>query len=445
MARRQLLIGEMDPADPNHGRIFGLDANETAGVPIPAFKFGAALPTTGTVAGEAFIDTTSKTASVWDGNKWNSIIPASIVSYPTEAAILAAAPPVGTYAFAMDSGNLFVRYNAPTGAPGGATRPAWKNIGVTMYNTMAALLASASTAPVGELAFARDTGLMFLKEPTGWKPDSIWQANESSILVRTDMVAGQMAVALDTGKLYLWNATARRWDGTAINSPRAGVGEIIAWPTDTFDANEYLACDGQTVARAAYPDLFTAIGTTYNKTTDADATLFRLPDLRGLFLRGTGAKGGEAHAGIEQDDTTKMPDHPFTATAATDGLHAHAITAAAGSKLDVWYQDQSNRARGIWPSDSNWGDGETRTVPSGNQIVQANGSHSHTITVAGGDPQTRPKNMSIRWLIRHRAINGGPKGDKGDKGDSITVWTGTQAQYDAIATKVATTLYVIHA
>ena len=447
MARKQLLITEQDPTDTDYGRVFGLDANNASGVPIPAFKFGTTLPTTGSVAGEAFIDTTTNVASVWDGNKWNGIIPSSIVSYPTEAAILAATPAVGTYAFAMDSGNLFVRYNAPTGV-GAATAPAWKNIGITMYNTQAALLA-ANTAPVGEMAFARDTGLMFLKEPTGWRPNSIWNTLEATILATTTgMVGGQMATATDTGRLYCWNATQNRWEATSVNSPRAGVGEIIAWPTDTFDAAEYLPCDGQTVARATYPDLFTAIGTTYNKPTDADATLFRLPDLRGLFLRGTGARGGEVHAGVEQSDTTKRPGTPLTGSTSDSGQHHHNMPILVYPDADL-----ASGYGGYW--DAGKTDGHVpknivdqnfhRTVP----YTEDNGSHHHTVTIdGGGDVETRPKNMSVRWVIRHRAINGGAqgaKGDKGDKGDSITVWTGTQAQYDAIAPKVATTLYVIHA
>ena len=47
----------------------------------------------------------------------------------------------------------------------------------------------------------------------------------------------------------------------------------------------YLNCDGTLILRSSYPDLFTAIGTRYN-TGGEPSTMFRLPDLRGEFIRG---------------------------------------------------------------------------------------------------------------------------------------------------------------
>tara|TARA_R100000458_G_scaffold27923_1_gene25535 strand:- start:224 stop:739 length:516 start_codon:yes stop_codon:yes gene_type:complete len=51
----------------------------------------------------------------------------------------------------------------------------------------------------------------------------------------------------------------------------------------------WLACDGSTVSRTTYADLFTAIGTTWG-AGDGSST-FALPDLEGAFLRGTGSHG----------------------------------------------------------------------------------------------------------------------------------------------------------
>jgi microcystin-dependent protein len=49
----------------------------------------------------------------------------------------------------------------------------------------------------------------------------------------------------------------------------------------------YLACDGGSYARATYPTLFAAIGTTWGIGTDATTfTTFQVPDLRSQFLRG---------------------------------------------------------------------------------------------------------------------------------------------------------------
>lgn len=53
----------------------------------------------------------------------------------------------------------------------------------------------------------------------------------------------------------------------------------------------FVVCHGQVVARATYPGLFAVIGTTYNTSGEAGAQ-FRLPDLRGEFLRGLDAGRG---------------------------------------------------------------------------------------------------------------------------------------------------------
>lgn len=51
----------------------------------------------------------------------------------------------------------------------------------------------------------------------------------------------------------------------------------------------YLACEGQEVLQSDYPDLYAAIGLTWN--TGPSGSYFKLPDLRGAFLRGTGSHG----------------------------------------------------------------------------------------------------------------------------------------------------------
>ena len=48
----------------------------------------------------------------------------------------------------------------------------------------------------------------------------------------------------------------------------------------------YLACDGSMVSKSTYADLWNAIGTAWGSAT---STHFKLPDLRGAFLRGTGS------------------------------------------------------------------------------------------------------------------------------------------------------------
>lgn len=73
---------------------------------------------------------------------------------------------------------------------------------------------------------------------------------------------------------------------TADINTFAPAGMIIPFGGTTAPSG-YLACGGQTVGRSSYVSLFAAIGTAWNTGGENSAT-FRLPDLRGAFLRGTG-------------------------------------------------------------------------------------------------------------------------------------------------------------
>lgn len=66
-------------------------------------------------------------------------------------------------------------------------------------------------------------------------------------------------------------------------------GTIITFGSSSAPSG-YLPCEGQVLVRADYLALFTAIGVTWNTGGETGAQ-FRVPDLRGAFLRGTGSHG----------------------------------------------------------------------------------------------------------------------------------------------------------
>ena len=52
------------------------------------------------------------------------------------------------------------------------------------------------------------------------------------------------------------------------------------------------------------------------------------------------------------------------------------------------------------------------------------GAHAHTVNITGGgDTETRPKSFSVRWIIRHKAIDGGAMGPKGTPGVGVPAIT----------------------
>ena len=416
MSRRQLVVYEADPAAPGGGRMYGLDPNNATAIGIPAFSSGPVTPTVGTVTGEAFLNTTSGQAVVWNGARWNAIVPTTIASYPSDSAILSDnVAAAGTYATSTATGNFFIRFDQ-------AGTLKWRQIGIAHYATQAGMLAD--NPADGTMAYALDVDLFFAYKNGQWHPESELLMPEATLLGLAPGVIGQRGIATDTGRNFTWTGTAwvgdpfrtyatqaalfadltppvgviataqdtslvfmkgqAGWQGVNV-AGSAPVGEVIMFPSLTPPAN-FLLCDGSTFNATAFPQLATVLGGN------------TLPDLRGQFIRGASATRAPLSA---EAQATARPTTDFTGRTNNTGGHHHAITAAAGTKLDVWYSDQAARAHGIWPADSNWGDGATRTVGQSHQIVQAAGAHEHTVSInGGGDAETRPANIALAFHIR---------------------------------------------
>lgn len=115
----------------------------------------------------------------------------------------------------------------------------------------------------------------------------------------------------------------------------------------------------------------------------------RLPDLRGMFLRGQneGRTDGkqdpdERLSGSYQSGATKLPTTPFTGEAVESGKHVHIYRRAGGYNAGA---GKHARAK------PNWEDGETK--PSG--------VHGHVVRLTtGGDIETRPRNVSVYFYIK---------------------------------------------
>lgn len=150
----------------------------------------------------------------------------------------------------------------------------------------------------------------------------------------------------------------------------------------------WMLCDGRTVSRLDFPDLYNAIGEAWG--AGVDSTMFKIPDLRGRFVRGVEVMPTSPVAvpsprrdpdalsrtvGSIQQDATSRPNVPFHTAPNT---HSHTIP---GSFLDI--------APG----------GGTGHGTTGQMLTNPN-SHSHEIT-SGGDAETRPVNANVTWIIKH--------------------------------------------
>lgn len=106
------------------------------------------------------------------------------------------------------------------------------------------------------------------------------------------------------------------------------IGEIICYAGSTSPDAKWLVCDGSSLLRADYPDLFAVIGTTYGST---DGTHFNVPDLRGRVGIGSGSGTGLSSYSI--GDTGGEETHTLTTTEIAS--HSHTDTGHSHSEISA--------------------------------------------------------------------------------------------------------------
>lgn len=143
----------------------------------------------------------------------------------------------------------------------------------------------------------------------------------------------------------------------SILSNQTPPGTIIAG-AGANPPNGYLLCDGSTVSRAFYANLFRAINVAWGFGNNA--TTFNIPDLRGMFLRGTDSgrgldpdsasrfqyyNGGNTGDAVGSNQNHAMPDHQhyarFYANAGT-GMPGNSsayvgVNPGLGGNATNWY------------------------------------------------------------------------------------------------------------
>lgn len=154
-------------------------------------------------------------------------------------------------------------------------------------------------------------------------------------------------ISLVTNEVFEPTGEIRVHDGKTpggINPIDAGIAAVSSVTSDMFvgmiasfgmetPPDGWHICNGGEYSLASYPELYAVIGTTWGDLTDglggSGDTHFRVPDLRGEFLRGfdnglgsdpdaAGRTGGDA-VGSSQTDEIKSHSHTISPTAATAG------------------------------------------------------------------------------------------------------------------------------
>lgn len=156
------------------------------------------------------------------------------------------------------------------------------------------------------------------------------------------------------------------------------VGEY-KWSARDQDFYGWMKCDGRSLDRTVYKNLFTVIGDTFGAV---DENHFNLPDLRGRVFGGIGQ--GDAltnrplgnSVGTETHTLTsaEMPSHTHTGTTDLDGSHTH-TTNADGGTVGLAKIDGEGTAGTI---DTTAGEINNKDVVA--LTIAPSGAHTHTFT-----------------------------------------------------------------
>lgn len=154
----------------------------------------------------------------------------------------------------------------------------------------------------------------------------------------------------------------------------------------------WLICDGSSISRSDYAELFNIIGTSFGSDS---STTFNIPNCKGKVLGAIGTGIGLTARSIgdlvgEETHTMTLNElvtHSHTGTTVTSGSHTHGITDPGHAHLQHTINDDFNNSGGVgnttpsFASDSagymTWDNIESSTTGI---TINNSGIHSHTFT-----------------------------------------------------------------
>lgn len=173
-------------------------------------------------------------------------------------------------------------------------------------------------------------------------------------------------------------------------------GTIVAYIGDTAPTG-WMLCDGSEVNRTgAGANLAIVVGTRFGSATDP-VNKFKLPDLRGYFLRGAdGGTGRDPDSGASTNGGADGKRFPMATGGSATGVgsvqgeafksHFHYSdgTTAGGNKHPVW----TGGVDGQFDAASSYATSNDATYAVGSKVGNAGGS------------ETRPKNAYVNYIIK---------------------------------------------
>lgn len=164
------------------------------------------------------------------------------------------------------------------------------------------------------------------------------------------------------------------------------VGGIVPYAGSSATIPDgWLLCDGASLSRTTFADLFAVVGTTYGST----ASTFRVPNLTGRFPLG-------------DDATTTLGEvggaATVTLTSANLPAHTHGSEAGHTHVADVHTHASQTVAAGTGATVSDTPVAATDTTTSG-------GGHTHTSVGGDAAHENMPPYIALHYIIRAKVAN----------------------------------------
>src|SRR3954454_22435941 len=211
--------------------------------------------------------------------------------------------------------------------------------------------------------------------------------------------------------VYDRNGLVKGIPGTLYDSDQ--VGTVKAYAGATLPAN-WLLCDGRSLSRTAYADLFLALGGASTPWGLPDAASFNIPDMRGRTLIGSGTGVGDTGNGTGA--ITGGTALTARVMSAYGGEQTHTLSAAEAAQKNLGTFSTGNDT----PDHSHsYTDASFNSFAQGNdgalfgnaiyafttpQTAGANTRHTHPLTISGSSA-TSPHNVmqpwvTVSWIIK---------------------------------------------
>ena len=170
-------------------------------------------------------------------------------------------------------------------------------------------------------------------------------------------------------------------------------GSVVAYAGGTLPPG-WLLCNGQSVSKAAYPQLWRAIGDRFGNGGDEDSDTFNLPDYRARFLRM--ARSGQYPTGTGGSDELEGHRHTVSGQATNIEIPRRSIDSWMASQIPERIHEVGSWDKKAW----------ALTIPATG--AEPREGHGHTggwgrisgATSHGGGGDNRPRFHDVHFLIK---------------------------------------------